>query len=471
MTQTDNHANAVLRAQRRSLLWRIHFWAALIATPMALMATLTGILYIFTPQIENALYGHLEQVAPAGEQQNLDALVQAASAAAPADWVLHSVVPAYGEADSVHVAFVPPPTQAPAKAGGGGHNHGSHHHGDHGAATSAANGMQKKAAFLRPNRGFPGEAQVVYVNPYSGEVLGSLQQQDRFSNWARKLHSNYLQNDNWRWMVELAASWLVVMLITGVYLWWPRSGQAVLPQAQAQGRAAWKQWHAFVGVALGLMSIIILTTGLTWSKYAGDQVKWLRDVTGQAPPRIPGHFVSQVPTGGQMLSWQAAWQAAQRAAPDVSMQLMPPKGVEGVWRANQMNRSQPTLRFDLLLDAYTGVPLYYSGWDAQTAFGKATAIGIPFHRGEFGLWNQALLLVFGLGVLFSIITGWVMYFKRRSKGYQGLPVLTKGAWKSVHPAAYVASLALFLLMPLLAVSSAVVLALEGLWWWRGKRLV
>ena len=476
MKNTATPFPAALRAQRRSLLWRIHFWAALIASPVALLAALSGILYIFTPQIEDALYGHLEQVAPAGEVRSLDALVQVAQQAAPAGWVLHSLVPAHGATDSLQVAFVPPPkAAAQAKASGGGHSS----HGDHGAANlvnganvakGAAVGeggaMAKPAAFLRPNFGFPGRAQVVYLNPYTAEVLGSLVQEDRFSNWSRKLHSNYLQNDNWRWLLELAASWLMVMLVTGIYLWWPQR-KPTLPQSSARGRVAWKQWHAFVGVALSVMSAVILTTGLTWSKYAGDQVKWLRDMSGQAPPRISASIQSEA-VQAPVLSWQEAWQAARREAPDVSMQLMPPKGVQGVWRANQMDKSQPEKRFDLLLDAYSGQRLYYSDWSEQTAFGKATAIGIPFHRGEFGLWNQALLLVFGVGVVFSIVTGWVMYFKRRVHGYTGMPVLAAGAWKSVHPGALVATLGMFALMPLLALSSAVVLALEGFWWWRAK---
>lgn len=464
MTSTVTPSTAVLRAQRRSLLWRIHFWAALIASPFALIAALTGSVYIFTPQIENALYGHLEQVTPAGEVRPLDELVQVAEQAAPEGWVVHSVMPAHGVADSVQVGFVTPPhVAAPAKASGGGHSHGDH---DAGNTSNGAGTMAKPAAFLRPNFGFPGRAQVVFVNPYTAQVLGSMLHEDRFSNWSRKLHSNYLQNDNWRWLVELAASWLMVMLVTGVYLWWPQR-KNTLPQSNVKERAAWKQWHVFVGIALSVMSAIILTTGLTWSKYSGDQVKWLRDMTGQASPRIPASIQSSQ-LEGMMLSWQAAWDAAKREAPDVSMQLMSPKGNQGVWRANQMDKSQPEKRFDLLLDAYTGQRLYYSGWSEQTAFGKATAIGIPFHRGEFGVWNQLLLLVFGVGVVFSIVTGWVMYFKRRVKGYKGLPVLAKGAWKSVPVAALVASIAMFVLMPLLALSSALVLALEGFWWWRAK---
>ena len=67
-----------LTARRRSLFWRIHFWAALIASPFALVATLTGLLYIFTPQIEAHLYGRLERVAPQGTRLPLDAAVAAA---------------------------------------------------------------------------------------------------------------------------------------------------------------------------------------------------------------------------------------------------------------------------------------------------------------------------------------------------------------------------------------------------------
>jgi uncharacterized iron-regulated membrane protein len=75
--------------------------------------------------------------------------------------------------------------------------------------------------------------------------------------------------------------------------------------------------------------------------------------------------------------------------------LSPPDGAQGVWRAAGVDRSAPTRRFDLVLDAYDGRVLYRAGWDAQTAFGKATAVGIPFHRGEFRLWNQLLLFLFG----------------------------------------------------------------------------
>jgi uncharacterized iron-regulated membrane protein len=214
--QSDQRRLA-LHAQRRSLFWRIHFWAALIASPFALVATLTGILYIFTPQIEQVLYDHLDQVVATGQMRSLDELIVAAQADAPAGLALHSVVPPFAPTDALRVTFAP---QGRSASGHEGHQHG-------------AVKLATPAAPVRPAFGAPAKAVLVHVNPYSGAVLGSLAGQDRFGNWSKKLHSCLLQSDNWRWMIELAASWLMVMLLTGVWLWWPRAGRK--PRQQRAG--------------------------------------------------------------------------------------------------------------------------------------------------------------------------------------------------------------------------------------------
>ena len=194
---------ALLHQRRRSAWWRIHFWAALLASPFALAAALTGLLYVFTPQIEHHLYAHLDEVTPQGPMRSLDEAFKAAQTAVPADWRLQAMSPAAQASDSHQFAFVPPAMHKPTEP----------EHGQHLAATS-----DKPSEFLKLIFGFPKNAVVVYVNPYSLEVLGQLAQQDRFTNWARKLHSNWLQSNAWRWMIELAASWLLVLLITGLGL-------------------------------------------------------------------------------------------------------------------------------------------------------------------------------------------------------------------------------------------------------------
>jgi uncharacterized iron-regulated membrane protein len=290
-------------------------------------------------------------------------------------------------------------------------------------------------------------------------VLGSQREQDRFSEWARRLHSRLLQGESLRWMIELAASWMLVMLLTGVYLWWPQQGQPALPRSSVRGRAGWRQWHAFIGVLLAVLSLAMVLTGITWSKYAGQQVRMLRDWAGQATPQVPGHLHS-MPQGGTRLNYQQAWERSRALVPGALPQLTPPRGPHGVWRASSADRRHPAGRFDLVLNAYDGRVLYYAGWDRQTAFGKATAVGIPFHRGELGAWNQLLLFVFAAGVLFSLVSGWVMFFKRRRAGQLGLPKLVPGAWRSAPVAAILIGAGLCALMPLLALSAAVVAAVE-----------
>jgi uncharacterized iron-regulated membrane protein len=435
-----------LAARRRSLFWRIHFWAALIASPFALVAVLTGMLYIFTPQIEAALYGQLERVAPQGARLPLDAAVDAARKAAPAGFEVQAVTPPARAEDAVRVGFGPPKPGAGVHAG----------HGEPAAAPAAAS--------ARAGQG--GERITVFVDPYRGQVLGSQRDQDRFSEWARRLHSRLLQGESLRWMIELAASWMLVMLLTGVYLWWPPAGQPALPRT-ARGRAGWKQWHAFLGVLLGVLSLAMVLTGITWSKYAGENVRALRDWSGQASPQVPARLHSM--PQGEQLTYQQAWERTRALVPDTPPQLTPPRGPHGVWRAGSADRRHPASRFDLVLNAYDGQVLYRAGWENQTAFGKATAVGIPFHRGELGVWNQLLLFVFAAGVLFSLVSGWVMFFKRRRASAFGLPKLLPGAWRATPPAALLAAIGLCALMPLLAWSAAAVIAIEAALGWRQRR--
>lgn len=407
-------ANKASAAQPRlALLWRIHLWAALIASPFILVATLTGILYIFTPQIEAALYARLDRVEPSGAVRPLDAAIAAASAAVPHGWRVQTVFPAHALGATTRVVFV---------QGSGGHD--GHH--------------------AAPVQG-PARPLTVFVNPYTAQVLGAQSSGERFADWSRDLHSQLLQGDGWRWMIELAASAMMVMLVTGVAAWW----------TSRKKRSGWRRWHAAIGVAASILTLTILVTGLTWSKYAGSQILRARDAVGQASPKPPAGLMSHTSAA---LTWQAALDAARASAPDVPVQITTPN--HGIWRAGAADPGQPFKRFDLLLDE-NGQPLYYSGWDQLTAFGKATAVGIPFHRGEFGWWNQALLLVFAAGVLFSLVSGWVMYFKRRRPALLALPEVKAAALKSAGPSWWLTAVALAVLMPVGAVAAGVVLLLEG----------
>ncbi len=424
-------------AQRKSLIWRLHLWAAFLATPFAVVGTLTGILYIFTPQIEAVLHGHLDRVTASGAPLKLDALVSLAQQAAPRGGALRYVVTPDTPLQSIRVYF-----SAPPQAHGSGHDKA---HSDHPAP----------------------QGSIVYVDPYRGDVLGVHGEMDRFGTWSKRLHSSLLQGNDWRWMLELSASWLVVMLLTGICLWWPRGQATALPKAGVNGRAGWKQWHAFAGVVLALVTFAILITGLTWSRHAGQQIKTAAEWMGQKQADVPKGFRSSV--GPTLLDWQGAWDATRSHAPHISYQISAPQKAEEPWRVTHFDRSQPTKRFNLWLDGQNGQVLHRTGWDSLTWFNKATAVGIPFHRGEFGVWNQALLLVFGLGVLWGVVSGWVMFWTRKRQGWLGLPRVLPGAWRSLPLGAWVLAVLLLVAMPLLALSALGVVACEAWAAWQARR--
>ena len=173
------------------LFRRVHFWAGLVVAPLLLFAAATGLLYVLAPNVEAWRHAGLDRVAiPVGEPHRpLDAQLDAARAALPG-WQAVSIVPAMQPAASTQVIFRPPPDPHAAHAGhaAAGHDHG-----------------------------LP-RGRIAYVDPHRAELLGTLDELARFRTWAKKLHASFLQGQAWRWPIELAASWALVMLATGVAL-------------------------------------------------------------------------------------------------------------------------------------------------------------------------------------------------------------------------------------------------------------
>lgn len=433
------------------VFWRVHFWAGLISAPIVVFAALTGLLYALSPQIEAWRHAGIDHVAvPSGHPGQaatrlpLDQQVAAALVDHPHE-ALRFVVPAHEADDSTQVYLrAPHAHHAGTPMGRGTADH------DHGLPTGS----------------------IVYIDPYSGRVLGQLAELQRFKTWSKKLHSSALQGQGWRWLIELGASWMLVLFATGLVMWWPRSqarggpGWRALVPRWRQGRVTWRDLHASVAIALGLATATVLVTGLTWAEHSGDNFRAAQTVLGQNTPQAPKTLRSRPVADATPLSWQAILARTQARSPDIALQLTPPKDDEGVWRAENFDRSQPAKRFALVLDAYSGQTLFQSGWAQMPLLSQATAVGIPFHRGEFGMWNQVLLILVALAAIFSVVSGLLMWWRRRPGGRLAAPRLDRTelrrlprrVWYWLMPLAIGLSLAL----PVFGWSLALFVAIEGL---------
>lgn len=215
-------------------LWRWHFYAGLFVMPFLIVLAVTGTIYCFQPQIEPLLYPQRLIVAPQAKPKLSDeALLAYAAEAMPKEARPSSVRVSDDRARSAEFVF-------------------------------------RLAA---------GEHESVYVNPYTGVVLGTLSVEHRFMQIDRMLHRKLLLGKPGELLMELAACWTLVMIGTGIALWWPRESVRLRdlfwPKFSLNGRALWKSVHAALGIWLAIGAIAFIVTGLPWTGSWGKHFKSL----------------------------------------------------------------------------------------------------------------------------------------------------------------------------------------------------
>ncbi len=108
---------------------------------------------------------------------------------------------------------------------------------------------------------------MVYMNPYTGEILkddGTVY----FFYTIAHLHNSLLLGKPGQWIIDIATLIFLIELITGIYLWWPRrwNRSARKGAFTVKWRAPFKRmnydFHKVFGVYAFLFILILLVTGL-----------------------------------------------------------------------------------------------------------------------------------------------------------------------------------------------------------------
>src|SRR5690606_4344442 len=97
-------------------------------------------------------------------------------------------------------------------------------------------------AFVTPEQGEPLR---VFVDPGDGTILGDVIYARTLVGFADVMHGSLLLGRGGDALVELAASWALVLVITGLYLWWPRGrrSRAFRFDRRTRGRKRWREIH------------------------------------------------------------------------------------------------------------------------------------------------------------------------------------------------------------------------------------
>lgn len=431
----------------RPILWRLHFLGGFLAAPVALWLALTGIAIAWAPQIEAAVFGD-ESAATVddGSPMSLDSQVDAALAVYP-DSRVTGVEPSSepGETTGVKLA---PADAAPGEFG----------------------------AFAG---GF-----TAYVDPVSGDVTGRVDDDERPLEWLRGWHSNFHLGTTAGTLTELAASWVLVSLVTGLYLWWPKSKAAlrrtfrvdVKGLGRGGGRRPWRNLHSTLGVVLFVALTALVVTGLTWTEYAGDWVDRAKDQLSVESPMLQTELSGAEAAGGDaggghhdgggeaappdLGDLDQVADIADDAGLDHPYTISPaPDGQ--AWRVAETDTLWPIEATTIAVDPASGDVVDRLEFSDNATMDQLTSLGIGFHQAElFGLANQVLLTIVAVAMIGLIVSGYVTWWRRRPSGALAVPPRAGPLLRTVPIALLVGFGVLLVLLPTLGVSFVAYLVFE-----------
>ncbi len=467
------------RASRRwRTLWRVHFYSGMVAMPFILFMALTGLVILYTQPIQDLTEGDLRTVADTGEWVSFDQQEQAAEAAFPDNAVVSMTLPADGEHSTIF-------------------------------------GLDNDHA--------------AFVDPYTGEVLGDTDPGGGIVGLSNRLHG-YLNNDQRMvslptvsalWddgpvmrdyvigdvLLEILGVWVMVLAASGIYLWWPRrsrnagnekTGRTLFGlRLGKKGRAKWRDLHAMGGVAMSIILLITLVSGMAWSSY------WAANFSALANEISPNVWVdtpaSTLGTRGDLdrLGNKIAWNTGDVPIPasyatatdgsfpaavslDSIVEIAADEGMKPGYSvffpdnsqlddagnpiygsftlSNSWPRKTGEAR-DVFIDQFSGTKL-----DEMNAYGYGSVSYamdsvVSWHMGtQWGLATRIFMTALSVLAIWAVVSGFIMFWKRRRPGSAGLPRrprnvrLGRGLWVILGVLAVV--------YPVWGVTAVVVLAFD-----------
>lgn len=409
---TSSSAKALYRT-----IWRWHFYAGLFCIPFVIVLAVTGAIYLFKPHYEY------------WQESEFRGLV-----------ITENTVPANAQISAALAAIK-------------------------GGKFQSYRLPQAADEAVVVNVQAEGSWQV-YVNPYTAEVLGKIRKDDMLMNVVKTIHGELLIGNIGSILVELAACWAIVLIVTGLYLWWPRNASGIAgvlyPRLREGNRTFWRDLHAVTGIWISMLALFLLITGLPWATVWGAALKEVRALNA---PRVQQEWTQNRHQEHQ--HWRAAASDTYDLTPSVlntaiNLQLAPPVELSvadaqaGTWKISSQAQNRP-LRSDIWINADGSIEKQ-SGFSDKKLLDRAIAIGIAAHEGYlFGWFNLVLGVLTCVGLILICVSGFVLWRKRKPASGLGAPPPMP---ISVGFAVVSITVGLALFLPVMAISLVLLLLLE-----------
>ena len=418
-----NGINPTLQNGRKTLyrtIWRWHFYAGLLCIPVIIILAVSGAVYLFKPQIDAWVDSDYRELTISGQRSSANQQIQAAMRALPAARFLSYQLPE----------------------------------------------NERQAVIIQLQK--DGKKIQVYVNPYTLDILKTIAYDDQFIRLVRSFHGELLAGNAGSIVVEMAACWAIVLIVTGLYLWWPRSAKGVAgilyPRLHKGGRIFWRDLHSVTGIWISALTLFLLVSGLPWALVWGSAFKelrqWNRDAIQQdwslgraQEARDNAKNATKQIKLDELVVIQA--KSLNLASPVI---MSPSRKNPAIWTVKSMHQNRP-LRSNAWLDAKTGKVLKLQSFQQRELLDRIVGIAVAAHEGQlFGWFNQLLGVVTALGLMVVSISAFVLWRRRKPDHELGAPPIDANAKIGVGVVSITLFLALFL--PLLAISIVTIVILE-----------
>lgn len=355
---------------------QLHLWLGVSSGLVVFIVALTGSILVFEDELEPVFYPKFHLVEAPKDQSPL-----------PLDNLRATVANAYPDQRIARIVI--------------------EHHADRTVLFDLVKGKREKDVLS------------VAVNPYTAEITDTRRENDAFFHIVLQLHRYLCLEDTGKAITGVATVMFIVIMITGLILWWPNRKQTK-QRLTVKWNAKFKRlnWdlHAVFGFYVLPFTFLIALTGLVWSyKWVNSMIFLTFDgkpqVRREAPAnvgihRVPGTLAKITAETNRLLPYPGRIQVSIPESDSLSITIS---------KENETASVDNVVDF-LYFDQTDGKLISKRLYDNETKGMKVRRLVLPVHSGSIWGWpTKVLAFIVSLITATLPATGVVIWIGRKFK--------------------------------------------------------